>query len=268
MGSRDRAAPSVSASWEAWAPPLAPPADGGLPRDEAQEIADPYWDASRTCARRSSGKAMRPRCRELPSPRWPPGCSPSATAGRFRAASWARRWPAPSGTGHFFPGWARYRCAWFRRTGTRAAVRGCRIGAVPSTPGRMVGVMRTGRRRSPGSRRCRRAGQRRGARSSPRFPWCQDCGLVPATEVHHVISRAAGGGDEPGNLRSALYDLPRPDYRVGRAARRGRKPRWPKRVKLGGEDASLGVSASQKGLGGPPHPRASAHEALRSTESV
>ena len=35
-----------------------------------------------------------------------------------------------------------------------------------------------------------------------RFPWCQECGLVPATEVHHVISRAAGGGDEPGNLRS------------------------------------------------------------------
>ena len=34
----------MSASWESWAPPLAPPADGGLPRDEAQEIADLYWD--------------------------------------------------------------------------------------------------------------------------------------------------------------------------------------------------------------------------------
>jgi hypothetical protein len=31
-------------SWEAWAPPLAPPADGGLPRDEAQAIADAWWD--------------------------------------------------------------------------------------------------------------------------------------------------------------------------------------------------------------------------------
>ena len=45
----------------------------------------------------------------------------------------------------------------------------------------------------------------RGARSSPAFPWCQDCGLVPATEVHHVVSRAAGGGDEPGNLRSLCH---------------------------------------------------------------
>jgi hypothetical protein len=31
-------------SWEAWAPPLAPPADGGLPRDEAEAIADALWD--------------------------------------------------------------------------------------------------------------------------------------------------------------------------------------------------------------------------------
>ena len=35
------------ASWEAWAPPLAPPADGGLPRDEAQAIADATWDEDR-----------------------------------------------------------------------------------------------------------------------------------------------------------------------------------------------------------------------------
>ncbi len=34
------------------------------------------------------------------------------------------------------------------------------------------------------------------------FPWCQECGRALAVEVHHVISRAAGGGDEPGNLRS------------------------------------------------------------------
>jgi hypothetical protein len=36
--------PGSSPSWEAWAPPLAPPADGGLPRDEAQAIADAWWD--------------------------------------------------------------------------------------------------------------------------------------------------------------------------------------------------------------------------------
>ena len=33
-----------SPSWQAWAPPLAPPADGGLPYDEAQAIADAWWD--------------------------------------------------------------------------------------------------------------------------------------------------------------------------------------------------------------------------------
>ncbi|MGP7996713.1 MAG: hypothetical protein ACLPKI_05185 [Streptosporangiaceae bacterium] len=31
-------------SWEAWAPPLAPPTDGGLPVDDAQAIADAWWD--------------------------------------------------------------------------------------------------------------------------------------------------------------------------------------------------------------------------------
>ena len=31
-------------SWESWAPPLAPPVDGGLPYDEAQAIADQWWD--------------------------------------------------------------------------------------------------------------------------------------------------------------------------------------------------------------------------------
>ena len=30
-------------SWEAWGPPLAPPTTGGLPRDEAQAIADEWW---------------------------------------------------------------------------------------------------------------------------------------------------------------------------------------------------------------------------------
>ena len=35
---------STPASWESWAPPLAPPADGGLPIEEAQAIADAWWD--------------------------------------------------------------------------------------------------------------------------------------------------------------------------------------------------------------------------------
>ena len=30
--------------WESWAPPLNPPAPGGLPLDQAQAIADAWWD--------------------------------------------------------------------------------------------------------------------------------------------------------------------------------------------------------------------------------
>ena len=35
---------TAAAPWEAWAPPLAPPTDGGLPVDDAQAIADAWWD--------------------------------------------------------------------------------------------------------------------------------------------------------------------------------------------------------------------------------
>ena len=35
---------SAAASWESWAPPLSPPASSGLPFDEAQAIADAWWD--------------------------------------------------------------------------------------------------------------------------------------------------------------------------------------------------------------------------------
>lgn len=31
-------------AWQAWAPPIAPPADGGLPVEEAETIADAWWD--------------------------------------------------------------------------------------------------------------------------------------------------------------------------------------------------------------------------------
>jgi hypothetical protein len=31
--------------WQAWAPPLDPPVDGGLPEDQAEAIADEWWDA-------------------------------------------------------------------------------------------------------------------------------------------------------------------------------------------------------------------------------
>ena len=31
--------------WQAWAPPLDPPTDGGLPADVAQQIADAYWSS-------------------------------------------------------------------------------------------------------------------------------------------------------------------------------------------------------------------------------
>ena len=49
-GAQPQAAPdrqgrvTAGPSWEAWAPPLAPPADGGLPVDDAQAIADAWWD--------------------------------------------------------------------------------------------------------------------------------------------------------------------------------------------------------------------------------
>ncbi len=31
-------------SWESWAPPIAPPAEGGLPVEEAEAIAAAWWD--------------------------------------------------------------------------------------------------------------------------------------------------------------------------------------------------------------------------------
>ncbi len=34
----------TAASWESWAPPLFPPADGGLPVEEAERIAAAWWD--------------------------------------------------------------------------------------------------------------------------------------------------------------------------------------------------------------------------------
>lgn len=34
---------SAGPPWEAWAPPLAPPASGGLPVDQAQAIAEACW---------------------------------------------------------------------------------------------------------------------------------------------------------------------------------------------------------------------------------
>jgi hypothetical protein len=35
---------SSPARWESWAPPLAPPAEGGLSRDDAAAIAAAWWD--------------------------------------------------------------------------------------------------------------------------------------------------------------------------------------------------------------------------------
>ena len=36
--------PGSPPAWESWAPPLDPPASGGLPQDQAQAIADAWWD--------------------------------------------------------------------------------------------------------------------------------------------------------------------------------------------------------------------------------
>jgi hypothetical protein len=38
--------PSPPPAWVAWAPPLDPPTPGGLPADQAQQIADAVWDTS------------------------------------------------------------------------------------------------------------------------------------------------------------------------------------------------------------------------------
>jgi hypothetical protein len=36
--------PDSPPAWQAWAPPLAPPAAGGLPLDQAADIAAAWWD--------------------------------------------------------------------------------------------------------------------------------------------------------------------------------------------------------------------------------
>jgi hypothetical protein len=36
--------PGSPPAWESWAPPLDPPASGGLPQDQAQVIADAWWE--------------------------------------------------------------------------------------------------------------------------------------------------------------------------------------------------------------------------------
>lgn len=51
------------------------------------------------------------------------------------------------------------------------------------------------------AKRMPRGWARRRARILARDPVCRICGLRPATEVDHVISRAAGGDESPGNLR-------------------------------------------------------------------
>jgi hypothetical protein len=36
--------PGTPPAWEAWAPPLSPPASGGLPVDQAEAIAAAWWE--------------------------------------------------------------------------------------------------------------------------------------------------------------------------------------------------------------------------------
>ena len=64
------------AAWEAWAPPLDPPSSGGLPVEEAERIADAWWDElPHLCAAlqwEAYAATLPPRCR---SRRSPPGCS-------------------------------------------------------------------------------------------------------------------------------------------------------------------------------------------------
>ncbi len=55
-------------SWESWAPPIAPPADGGLDRAEAESIAAAWWECEPHLAaalmwESVRGDTGRPRCR-------------------------------------------------------------------------------------------------------------------------------------------------------------------------------------------------------------
>lgn len=98
----------MSASWEAWAPPLAPPADGGLPVEEAARIADACWDDDPHLAAALQWEAYAATL--------PPAASVSSVTTGYQSVSYA---PAVPG-GDL--GLAMSRAAWHRSFSTGGSV--------------------------------------------------------------------------------------------------------------------------------------------------
>ena len=207
-------------SWEAWAPPLAPPTDGGLPVDEAQAIADAWWDDEpHLCAALQWEAYAATLPPALAVAQVSTGMqSVSLRAGHSRRG--AGRGDNPRPVAPVVPADARVGSAAGGRAqspGFMPLVRPCRNRRCPEYAGR-DGWCDAHRKPMfwraeplPPGWASIRAGQ------LARFPSCWECG-APATEVHHVRGRAAGHG--PDNLRASVAAATRRSL-AGKAARRG-----------------------------------------------
>ena len=154
-------------SWESWAPPLAPPADGGLPVEEAEAIAAAWWDDDPHLAAALMWESYAATL--------PPTPAVSSVTTGYQSVSYGP--PTPGGD----LGLALARAAWHRSFTTGVSVplragRGPGYAAGPGLPEPLLpGVRRAGRvvRRAPQAavlvelRRYRRAGRRSAPRSSP-----------------------------------------------------------------------------------------------------
>ena len=62
-------------------------------------------------------------------------------------------------------------------------------------------------------------------------PGCEACGIVEASEVHHVITRATGGPDEGWNFLALCMVCHRVWHMIGRKAFSGRYPALTDKIK-------------------------------------
>ena len=209
-------------SWEAWAPPLAPPTDGGLPVDDAQAIADAWWEDDPHLGGapmwESYAASLPPTPSVARSRRARRACP---TAGRPRAGSWAWRSLVLRGTGRSRRR-RRCRCGDRGRSGTRAAGQAVQEPALPGVRRRdrvVPGAPQADVLRAAADAAGLVGDPGRAARCVPLVPGLRP---VPANEVHHVISWA-GGGARAGEPAVAVPLVPCDDHRHGQAARRGRR---------------------------------------------
>ncbi len=211
---------SAAASWESWAPPLSPPTDGGLPvRRRAGHRRRLVGRATRTCARRSSGRRTPRPCRPtLAVAQVSTGVqSVSLRAGDSRRG--AGRGDDPRRVAPLVP---------LRPVGAAVppsrvrhedqAAMSCPLvspagtGTVPSTAGTTGGAMRTAGRCSPGPSRCRRAGQRSAPSSSP----ATRCARTAAAPGYRGAPRPrTRGRARAGQPPVAVPLVPRDDHRPG-----------------------------------------------------